>query len=89
MIDFDDNYIEPSDLILITDDENEYHVKLDDISAIKKIYSHPNDSNTTKGFPKYQVFLRNSQWGWVLIEVDEYERLVKPFVKNIRWAKKK
>lgn len=83
MIDFDEEYIEPSDLIMITDDEHEYHVRLHDIKAIKKVYSHPDDSNTKTGYPKYQVFLSNSQWGWVLIEVDEYERLIKPFVKNI------
>ena len=87
MIEFDE-YIEPSDLIQITDDENEYHVRLSDICAIKKIYAHPNDSNTTQGYPKYQIFFKGSEWSWVLISVDEYKRLIRPYVKNKTWTKK-
>ena len=90
MIEFDEHeeYVEPlrSTLIQISDDGgsgSEYYVGLNDIGGIKKVYSHPNDSNDKKGFPKYQVFMRNGVWSWVLITMDEFKKYVKPYINKL------
>lgn len=82
---FEKNEIQPF-LLQLCDSANngaDYFVRISDICAMKKVFSHPNNSDDTNGFPKYQVFLKNSQWTWVLISIKDFDIYIKPFVINL------
>lgn len=73
-----------SDLIPISDSSAEYYIRLSDINGIKKVYSHPNNTDDTKGYPKYQVYLKDGAWSWVLITVSDFDKYIKPYVNFLK-----
>lgn len=74
----------PEATLIRISDGDEYYVNIHEVSGIKKIFSHPNDSTVTKGFPKYQVCLRESAaWKWVIITADDFEKYFKPYILNL------
>ena len=83
---FEKNEIQPF-LLQICDNaaynSADYFVRISDICGIKKVFSHPNDSDDKNGYPKYQVFLKNSQWTWVLVSIEDFNKFIKPFVINL------
>lgn len=82
---FEKNEIQPF-LFQLCDGVNngaDYFVRISDICAVKKVLSHPKDSSDTNGFPKYQVFLKNSEWTWVLVTIEDFNKFIKPFVINL------
>ena len=69
-----------SDLIQITTGKDENYIRVSDIIGITKIYHHPDDAEMTKGYPKYQVYLSNSVWKWIIVTEEEFEKYLKKYV---------
>lgn len=68
-----------SNLVQISEIDKEIYVNLNCIRAIEKIDHHPG-TNETNGFPKYQIFLKDCFWTWVLITIEEFNKFIKPFI---------
>ena len=57
------------------------YVKFDDINYVELIYENPKSKDKT-GYPKYQVFLRNTKYEWVIINTESFNKYILPFVIN-------
>lgn len=71
-----------SDLIQISNGKEEIYIRLSDIIGIEKVNHHPDKTEATSGFPKYQIYLSNSVWKWVLISVENFEKYLKKYVNG-------
>lgn len=68
--------INPEFLIRVNE---KFVCKVGSITNIELVNKHP-DNNSTDGFPKYKISLKNSAWNWCLISVQDFEKYLEPII---------
>ena len=73
-------YIADEDCHVVCIQEGVYHKAMEaDIDSIIKTTKDPKD-NSTLDKPMYVVYLKNSKYNWIGVDVKEFETLIKPYI---------